>query len=110
MVESAFARGALALVTITSIVWGVWQVGEYLGGFRSGYERWLYAPFVLAAVTGIIVLGPRRHNPNVTRVKRGEPGIAATPRSSVNPLAVAWFVALCLAGGAAQLIAFLEMT
>lgn len=102
------ARGMLAVVTLAAIVFGIWQVAEYLGGFRTGYERWLYAPFMLAAVTGIIVIRPRRAGRHVTRPDEGMP-VRAVQSTTVNPWAVAWFIALGLVAGAAQLIAFLGM-
>ncbi len=52
-------RAVLVVVTFAATIFGVWQVMEYLGGLRTGYERWLYAPFMLAAVTGVIVIRPR---------------------------------------------------
>lgn len=96
-------RGVLGVVTLAAIVVGVWQVSVYLGGSRSGYERWLYAPFLLAAVTGILTIGPRRA---ATHAEGNSPDAAAASPSSLNPWALVWFIALCMVGGAAQFLAF----
>lgn len=61
---------------------------------------------VVTLAAGIIVIRPRRPSRNLPRVE-GSLATSEVQLTTVNPWAVAWFIALSLVAGAAQFIAFL---